>query len=292
MYNIGKYKIGTFLLIIALLATTIEAKSKERKTWNKAKKKAEKQFKEFHSTVSKSVKKKKDRKQLLKECGLKSNKLSKHIKFDLDFGPTLDTLANLKDKLRKAKKERLGMKKEDLEKLLEAKKLKNEFNDFLVKELSQENILFYLESKKKKGPYLYEKYVSNEAELIINLPHTTRQQWDNIAQNDQWKSDDYKKALETAQKDIFKLMYTDSYTRFLSKYSGAKKVKSLEKEIKTTKKDLRKIIKKYKKKIEDLDEEVQEGFTWLIENRVSIDVLEFDQTLIETLDEIRLVVKK
>jgi Leucine-rich repeat (LRR) protein len=96
------------------------------------------------------------------------------------------------------------------------------FKDSVAKELSSENVIFYIIAQKYSstnsktyrkiiGEEMIEKFFANKAEYEINVPSRTKQTVLSGAKGGQWK----KTLFDPAVTDIFSLMKGDSMSRFL-----------------------------------------------------------------------------
>lgn len=291
-------KANIYLLTFFLLFTTaLHAKSSEAKTWSKAKKNARKEFSSFHEAISSIKKNKKDRKKLLKECGLTtSTKLSKYVNFDLDFGKTLNTLHDLKKQYKKAvKKDTLYLvsSPKAIPLILANKKLLTEFKVFLKKEVSLENLQFHQDViNEKSGQYLYETYVVTNAPRQINIDKH-KAEWEDIAnsQNPQWQGKNYEKLLKNTNKQAVDNML-DTCGRFILQYSKAATRKNIDKQIKETKKKLLKTIEEYQKRVKNLQKDTKDGFELLEDNKIDTKELDFAESLLSALKKIKKKINK
>ena len=279
--------IGYALVAIFLFITPLHAKSGYRKIWVKAKKKAAKQFEELYEKISSIEKNKKKRRALLKELGLnpKKSSLEKNIEFKSDLGPTLDKLRKAYDKYKKAVKNNFIAEDpaiDALGKILESKKLYQELLAFTKKEMSQENLLFLQDAKKKKGAVLFATYVSEDAVKMINVSFKTRQKWTVIANNNAWKSKEYDEALKATTSEIFLLVLSDTFQRFKLSNSLQEAVTTEKEKVINLIAQVREICDEYADKIVKTYTNLEKGLKGDIEGRD----IEFHETLINGLDAI------
>ena len=164
------------VLISGVFVSGALAKGALRKTWTDAKKQAEAALK--------------------KE---KLGSLSKNVKFKEDFGPTLDNYE--------------AAKKKTLKEALKDKTWSGHFYDFLKKEYSQENYEFYTLSPKMKPLDIYNTYIKQDAAKQVNLPAASFNSWKAVFEDNAKYN---KKILATSRDEIFSLMLSDSFPRFLS----------------------------------------------------------------------------
>ena len=290
-----------FIVIFACSANTHAfvfgwGESKMRKDWAKEKKQARKAFKKAYKDFIKGMPKKKA-KAMLKQLGLKygDNKLDDYVKFNNDFGPSIDKLVAHK---------KIEVEIPDIDTIIEDKKLWKVAAKVAERVHEPHSWQYYTRDYAKMTPKkIFETYLSGNQQ--INISGYLRGRW-NKASKLKFDNNEYKKVYKQSLKELAEKTYKEKYaweslcdqireSDELETYLKTQKAKSMKldyKVIKTARKLALDKCESYDSNIKGVVDIIRSGIKDEKDDELKKELEEESEQLIKELEDLQKELKK